>query len=72
MSGVSPITERRAAVHVLTALEEEAVVQYIMDLDARGFPPSLEDVRVMADRILASRGTRRVGKQWPHRFVQRR
>jgi hypothetical protein len=72
MSGVGPITERRPAVQVLTALEEEAVVQYILDFDARGFPPSLEDVRVMSDRILASLGTRRVGKQWPYRFVRRR
>lgn len=72
MSGAAPIANRRPSAQVLTALEEEAVVQYILDLDARGFPPSLEDVRMMADRILASRGTRRVGKQWPYRFIQRR
>ena len=72
MSGATPITNRRPVAQVLTALEKEAVVQYILDLDARGFSPSLEDVRVMADRILASRGTRRVGKQWPHRFIPRR
>ncbi len=72
MSGATPITNRRPVAQVLTALEKEAVVQYILDLDARGFSPSLEDVRVMADRILASRGTRRVGKQWPYRFIQRR
>lgn len=72
MSGESPTTERPPAVQVLTALEEEAVFQYVLDFDARGFPPSLEDVRITADRILASRGTRRVGKQWPYRFVQRR
>lgn len=72
MSGATPIAERPPAVQALTALEEVAVVQYILDLDARGLPPSLEDVREMADRILASRGTRRVGKQWPCRFVRRR
>jgi hypothetical protein len=72
MSGATPIAERRPAIQVLTALEEVAVAQYILDLDARGIPPSLEDVREMADRILASRGTRRVGKQWPYRFLQRR
>ena len=49
MSGATPITNRRPVAQVLTALEKEAVVQYILDLDARGFSPSLEDVRVMAD-----------------------
>jgi len=72
MSGATPIAERRPVAQVLTALEETAVVQYILDLDAKWFQPSLENVRVMADRILASRGTRRVGEQWPYRFVQRR
>lgn len=72
MSGATPIANRRPVAQVPTALEETAVVQYILDLDARGFPPALGDVRVMADRILASRGSRRVGKQWPYRVVQRR
>ena len=72
MNGATPIAERRPAVQVLTAIEERVVVQYILDLDSRGFPPLIEDVREMANRILASRSTRRVGKQWPYRFIQRR
>jgi hypothetical protein len=62
MCGATPIANRRPMAQALTALEGETVVQYLLDLDARGFLPSPEDVRVMADRILASRGTRRVGK----------
>lgn len=72
MSGAIPMAERRPAVQVLTALKKTVVVQYTLDLDAREFPPSLENMRVTADRILASRGTCRVEKQWPYRFVQRR
>jgi hypothetical protein len=55
----------------LTMVEEEAVVRYILDLDTRGFPPSLAAVRDMADTLLALRGTERVGKHWPSNFVKR-
>ena len=66
MSDATPMAKGRPATQ---ALEKTAVVYYTLDLDARGFPLSLEDVRVMADRILASRGKRRVRTQWPYRFV---
>jgi len=46
--------------------------RYILDLDARGFPPSLAGVEDMANLMLASRGGKRVGKNWAQRFVQRR
>ena len=36
MSGATPIANRRPMAQALTALEEEAVVQYMLDLDARG------------------------------------
>ena len=51
-------------------IEEEVVVQYILNLDSRGFPPSIDSVRAMADHILASQNTRRVRKQWLYRFIQ--
>lgn len=44
MSGATPITERRPAAQVPIALEDTAGVQYILDLDARGFLLSLEDL----------------------------
>ena len=40
----------------LTQLEEEVIVKYILDLDARGFAPTYAAVRDMADRLLAARG----------------
>ena len=66
------MAERRPKVQLLDELEEKAVVQHIIDLDARGFPLRLEGVEDMANHILASRQNRRVGKLWAHRFVKRR
>jgi hypothetical protein len=54
----------------LMEIEEEVVVQYILNLDSRGFPPSIDSMRAMADHILASQNTRRVRKQWPYHFIQ--
>ena len=70
--GKSPINERRPGNQNLDATEEEVLSRYILDLDARGFPPDLVIVEDMANLILASRGEKRVGKLWAHRFVQRR
>ena len=72
MNGRTTIAERRPAVQLLTEIEEEVIVQYILDLDARGFPPRVEDIKDMADHILVTRGSRCTGKQWAYRFVQRR
>ena len=66
------MADRRPAVQNLTAIEEEAIVQYILDLDSRGFPPLIGDVREMADNILTSRNAPRVGNRWPYRFIKRR
>ena len=71
MNGVTPIAERRPAVQLLTEIEEEVIVQYILDLDTRGFPPRVEEVDDMANNILSTRGTRRAGKLWAHRFIKR-
>ncbi len=56
----------------LNDLEEETLVRYILDLDTRGFAPRLASVEDIANYILESRGGKRVGKLWAHRFVQRR
>lgn len=72
MNGRTPKADSRPATQNLAEIEEDVIVQYILDLDSRGFPPSIEDVRAMADYILASRGARRVGKLWSNRFIKRR
>ena len=46
----------------LTSCEEEAIIQYILDLDSRGFPPRPRDVQEMADLLLTARDASPVGK----------
>jgi hypothetical protein len=55
----------------LTELEENAILQNILDLDSRGFPPRLADVGDMANILLAERDAPRVGQRWPSNFVKR-
>jgi hypothetical protein len=52
-------------------LEEQIIVQFILDLDSRGFPPRLRFVEEMANHLLADRDRSSVGKRWAHNFVKR-
>lgn len=72
MKGRSSKTDYRPVAQSLTEIEEDVIVQNILDLNSRGFSPSVAGVRGMADYIFASRGAPRVGKQWPYRFSRRR
>jgi hypothetical protein len=56
----------------LTPYEESALVQYILDLDSRGFPPRPQAVQEMADLLLSERGESPVGKNWTTNFIKRR
>ena len=47
----------------LTNLEESVLVQYILDLAAKGFPPQLSIVEDMANRLLTTRDASRVGSR---------
>ena len=47
----------------LTQREEEAIVNYILNLDQRGFAPTYAAVRDMADKLLAARGAGQVGQK---------
>jgi hypothetical protein len=47
------------------------IVQYILDLDSRGFAPNLAAVREMADRVLSLRDGGHVGVNWARNFVKR-
>jgi hypothetical protein len=52
MKGRVAKPEKRHAQHKLTKSEEESLIQYIIDLDARGFPPRVSGVEDMADLLL--------------------
>ena len=55
----------------LTELEEEVITRHVLDLDARGFAPTLGAVRDLANKLLAERGASDVGRDWPRNFVKR-
>ena len=55
----------------LDTLEEEAIVQYILHLDSKGFPPRMSGVEDMANRLLSKRNAPHVGTRWAQRFVAR-
>ena len=55
----------------LTVSEENGVISFIIDLDARSFPPRYSYVEDMANRLLAQRGGGRVGKNWTRNFINR-
>ncbi|KAL2887357.1 hypothetical protein HOO65_050478 [Ceratocystis lukuohia] len=51
--------------------EEQIIIEYIIDLDSRGFPPRLRSVEEMANRLLAHRDTSPVSKRWACNFIKR-
>ena len=55
----------------LTPVEEEVIVQHILDLVARGFPPRLAAVGDMANSLRAERKLGQVSLNWPSTFVKR-
>jgi hypothetical protein len=48
------------------------LVQYILDLATKGFPPRMSVVEDIANRLLVTRDTPRVGTRWASNFVKRR
>jgi hypothetical protein len=55
----------------LSDLEEQTIVQFILDLDSRGFPSRIRFVEEMANSLLADRDASPVGKRWAHNFIKR-
>jgi hypothetical protein len=56
----------------LRPMEEDVIVQHILDLGGRGFPPQLAAVKNMADLLRKERGQPPVGVNWAATFVKRR
>ncbi|KAK1837436.1 transposase, partial [Colletotrichum chrysophilum] len=55
----------------MTQVEETVILERVIDLIDRGFPPRLDDVRDMADCLLDERDATRVGPRWAENFVRR-
>ena len=72
MNGRTSRGDSRNGRQKLTKSEEDAIVEYILDLDERGFPPRIAGVEDMANLLLGRRDGGRVGKLWTARFIARR
>ena len=72
MSGRTSKNDSRNGRQKLTKSEEDAIVEYILDLDERAFPPRIAGVEDMANLLLESRDGGCVGPNWTTRFIARR
>ena len=54
----------------LTQSKELAIVERVLDLDLRGFPPIKAIVRDIANKLLAECGRNLVGINWLDAFVK--
>ncbi|KID96092.1 transposase, partial [Metarhizium majus ARSEF 297] len=71
LNGVTARRDTLPNLRKLTNLEESTIVEYILDLDSRSFPPRLCGVEDMANRLLADRDASPVGPRWASNFVKR-
>ena len=55
LAGASPRRDRAPNLIKLTSTEELVIVQHILKLDERGYPPQLTNVEDMANSLLAER-----------------
>jgi len=55
----------------LTDLEEQTIVQYVIKLSIRVFPPRLYDVEDIANHLRRECNVPPVGKRWAYNFVKR-
>jgi hypothetical protein len=74
LAGIQPQAIFNARKRKLLPTEEQTLVKWILDLDRRGFPSHIIDVRRMADVLLAARAQspppQPIGKSWVPRFVR--
>ena len=55
----------------LSSTEELVIVEHILYLEKRGFPPQISAVNDMADALLAERRQPPIGRNWASNFVRR-
>ena len=53
----------------MNKLEEEAIVQRITEESERGFAPTKQNVRDIANTLLQARGEKPIGKNWVNNFI---
>ena len=70
-AGITSRRDCQANSKKLSKLEEEVITKHILDLDSRGFAPTLGAVRDMANKLLPGRGAGQIGQHWLRNFVNR-
>jgi hypothetical protein len=50
---------------------EKSIIQYVLNLDSRSFPPRLCNVEDMTNKLLTDRDAPLVGKRWASNFFKR-
>jgi transposase len=75
LNGVPPRKGRRAPNNRLQLAEEQALVNWILEMERRGFPAYIIDVKRMAEQLIFHRGSLtsppELGKHWVYRFLSR-
>jgi hypothetical protein len=70
---IGPKQGSRAKNNLLLPIEEEQLVQWILEMERRGFPFFIIDVKRSAERLISRRGARSIpppiGKCWVYRFI---
>ena len=72
MNGRTSKDDSRNGRQKLSESKEDVIVQYVLHLHERGFPPRIAGVEDMANLLLDKRDGGRVGKLWTSRFIARR
>jgi hypothetical protein len=71
MAGRRSHVESTLRIRRLSFIEEDIIVQYVLELDSRGFPPSLSAVEDIANHLVGVKRERHIGKYWVERFINR-
>jgi hypothetical protein len=70
--GVSAKCDTTPKARKLSVSQEDALVKYILNLNARGFSPKPRYMREMTNVLVAHDLNKTVGKNWVSRFVNQR
>ena len=69
IKGIPPQYGSISSLRKLSPQEESAIIQYILELDSRGFSPRPSEVREMANLLLTKRQESSVGVNWALNFI---
>jgi hypothetical protein len=72
LNGRTAFRDYTPKLRAITELEEQTIIDYVLDLDSRGFSPAIAYIEDMANNLRKTRDAPRVGTRWAYRFINRR